>query len=608
MVRTVALVSLTLVLLASACAPPKPSAEQVQGEVQKFLDDYTATWLGLYTTADEAEWVSNTYIVEGDDTNRNREEAAREALTAFTGSVDVINTTRKYLESRDLLTPLQVRQLETILHTAANYPQTIPDVVAERIRAEALQTETLFGYDFKLDGKSVSANDLDDILEDLSQPMDRRLAAWESSKEVGVGLRDGLTKLVGLRNKTVQNLGYPDFFAHEVALYGMTSEEMMNLLDGLVRDIWPLYRELHTWTRYELAKRYGVAEVPDMLPAHWLPNRWGQSWAPMVTVAGLDINPMLAQHDPEWVVRQAEDFYVSLGFEPLPQSFWEKSSLYPAPPDASYKKNNHASAWHIDLDHDVRSLMSVQANERWWSTTHHELGHIYYYLSYSRPEVPPLLRRGANRAFHEGIGTQLGMVSLHRPFLIDKGLVSPDVQVDEVQQLLKEALETVVFIPFSAGTMSHFEHDLYSGAITADSYNRGWWDYVRHFQGIVPPGERGENYCDAATKTHINDDPAQYYDYALSHVILHQLHDHIATQILHQDVRNTNYYGRKDVGDFLRGILSLGATEDWRQVMRDSVGEELSAKPMLSYFEPLMEYLKKANEGRVYTLPETPEG
>ncbi len=312
----------------------------------------------------------------------------------------------------------------------------------------------------------------------------------------------------------------------------------------------------------------------------------------------------------EDVVRQAEKFYVSLGFEALPESFYELSSLYPLPPDAGYKKNNHASAWHMDLDRDVRSLMSVEPNADWYETTHHELGHIYYYLAYSTPEVPLLLRRGANRAFHEAVGSLMGLAAMQKPFLGQVGLLPRDAAPDpdaDVQALLREALNYVVFIPFSTGTMSSFEHDLYTENLPEDQFNRRWWDIVRQYQGIAPPAERGADYADAATKTHIIDDPGQYYDYALSNLLLFQLHDHIARQILRQDPHATNYFGSRAVGDFLRRILSPGATADWRALLRETTGEDLSARPMLAYFEPLMAYLKQQNVGRTYTLP-PPEG
>eukprot|EP01030_Chromulinospumella_sphaerica_P024980 gene24980-25093_t len=224
---------------------------------------------------------------------------------------------------------------------------------------------------------------------------------------------------------------------------------MMQTMDRLIKELYPLYRELHTWERYELAKKYNTAD-----------------WSAGIEVKGLNLDSVLAAKNAEWIVKEGEKLYTSIGFPALPATFWQKSSLYPYKADSAVKKNNHASAWHMDLNNDVRSLMSVEPNAEWFETANHELGHIYYYLTYTNPDVPPLLRKGANRAYHEAIGSMMA---------------------------------------------------------------------------------RGEEYCDAATKTHINDDPAQYYDYALSYVILYQLHNHIAKNILHQDPHATNYFGQTGI-------------------------------------------------------------
>ena len=541
--------------------------------------------------------------MEGDSSNAIANNKAQEAYAEFSGSSANIENATKFLKQQDKLTPLQVKQLKSILYKAANNPGTLPDLVKARIKAETKQTEDLFGFDFKIDGKSVSANDIDEALADEKNIM-KRQKAWESSKEVGKGLKAGLLNLRDLRNKTVQGLGYNDFFEYQVSEYGMTTKEMVDMLQKFNKELYPLFRELHTYTRYELAKKYDVKDVPDLIPAHWLPNRWGQDWSSLVDVKGINLDSALKTKDAEWIVKQGERFYVSLGFPELPKTFWEKSDLYPLEKDAKYKKNNHASAWHMDLDNDVRSLMSVIPNSEWYETSHHELGHIYYYLSYSNPEVPFLLREGANRAYHEALGSMMGMAAMQKPFMENLDLIPKNTKSDEMQTLLKEALNYVVFIPFSTGTMSMFEHDLYSNNLPADQLNKRWWELAAQYQGIAPPTARGEEFCDAATKTHINDDPAQYYDYALSFVLLFQVHDHIAKNILQQDPHATNYYGNKEVGKFIAEIMKPGASKDWREVLKEKTGSELSAKAMLDYFSPLMDYLKKQNEGRKYTLPE----
>jgi peptidyl-dipeptidase A len=574
----------------------------LQDSVQTWLNSYSSKYQKLYTVSSETSWKLSTHIIEGDSTNAVAANKAQEDFAAYTGSTENINIAKKYLKKKEELTPLQVKQLEHVLYFAANNPETIQKVVKARIKAETKQTEDLFGYKIHIDGKEVSANGVDDILAKETD-LAKRQKAWEASKEVGKGLKNGLANLRDLRNKTVQELGYKDFFDYQVSDYGMTTEEMTAKLQQINKELYPLYRELHTWARYELAKKYGVKEVPDMIPAHWLPNRWGQDWSSLVDVKGIDLDAAVKAKGPEWVVKQGERFYVSLGFPELPKTFWQKSDLYPAPKGANYSKNNHASAWHMDLQDDVRSLMSVEANSEWYETAHHELGHIYYYISYSKPGVPLLLREGANRAFHEALGSMMGMAAMQKPFLENLELIPKGTKTDEMQSLLKEALNYVVFIPFSTGTMTMFEHDLYAKNLPEDQFNKRWWELAAQYQGIAPPTMRGEEYCDAATKTHINDDPAQYYDYSLSFVLLFQLHDHIAKEILHQDPHATNYYGNKEVGKFIESIMKTGSSGDWRKMLKEKTGSDLSAKAMLEYFAPLMDYLKKENAGRKYTLP-----
>jgi peptidyl-dipeptidase A len=577
------------------------SAEQTAA--QQFIDGYASRYVQFYSRSSDAQWAANLEIKEGDSSKTIAAREADEAMAVFTGSKENIEQARKFMEQKDKLTELQVRQLEQILYAAANNPQTVADLVKQRIRAENDQTKLLYGFQYLLGGKKVSTNDLDAILKKETNPA-KRLAAWEASKAVGPTLKGGLLNLRNYRNQTVQALGYHDYFTYQVSEYNMSSDEMMQTMDRLIKELYPLYRELHTWMRYELAARYKVSAVPDYLPAHWLPNRWGQDWSAVVDVKGINLDSVLGTKSAEWIVREGEKLYTSIGFPALPQTFWDKSSLYPYPADSAVKKNNHASAWHMDLANDVRSLMSVEPNSEWFETANHELGHIYYYNTYTNNDVPPLLRKGANRAYHEAIGTMMGLAAMQKPYLVGRGLIPANAQTNETQSLLKEALNSVVFIFFASGTMSNFEKAMYVDSLPADQFNKKWWELARKYQGIVPPSERGENYCDAATKTHINDDPAQYYDYALSYVLLYQLHNHIAKTILKQDPRATNYYGQTAIGDFIRKITYPGASKDWRVVLKESTGEELNAKAMLEYFQPLVSWLQEQNKGRKYTLSE----
>jgi len=577
--------------------------ETLSKEVATFLSKYNQEMQGHYYASAKAQWELNTRIVEGDTVTSRLSEAAEEALAAFMGSEENIKRSKTYLENTEGLSSTQVKQLEAILYNAGNNPAIVEDVVKKRIAAETKQVELLFGYEMNMDGEAIDGNGINAILKN-STDLEERLMAWEASKEVGTTLKSGLENLQQLRNQSVQALGYEDYFDYQVSDYGMSKQELIETCESMIEDMWPLYRELHTWARYELANKYDQ-EVPDYIPAHWLTNKWGQEWGSMVEIEGIDLDSKLEEKGAEWIVREGEAFYQSLGFEALPESFYTQSSLYPAPKDANYKKNSHASAWHLNLDQDVRSLMSVVPNTEWWGTTLHELGHIYYYLTYSNPEVPLVLRGGANRAYHEAMGSLIGLAALQKPFLVNRGLLSEDVELNQMQMLLAEALDFVVLIPWGAGVMTQFEHELYANELPVDAYNQKWWELKKKYQGIVPPTERGEEFCDAASKTHINNDAAQYYDYAMSNILLFQFHNHIATNILKQDPHATNYYGSKETGEFLKSLMIKGANVDWKSDLEEKLGEGMSAKAMANYFAPLMDYMKEMNKGRKYTLAES---
>lgn len=599
----------TILRLAAIAAGAGPMAlarraiagqESAQDAADAFLSRYVEGWLPLDTDASEAAWVAMTDV---SPEHTERQVEATLAVSRFVGDPEVIRTARALLEQADALDDLTVRQLRKVVLRAAEAPGTIPEVVRERAEAEAEQSAIQDGFVYQLDDprrpeEPITPNGIDRVLVE-SDDLDERRLVWEASKAVGVPLRDGLLRLRDLRNRVARELGYDDFFALQVADYGISVDEMIALCDGFVSTVTPLYEQLHTWAKHRLAGRYGAEPPEGPIPAHWLPNRWGQLWPGLVE--GIDLDAPFKSKSPEFITEQAERFYVSLGFPELPRSFYEKSDLYPVPPGSSRKKNSHASAWHIDLEDDVRSLMSIEPDARWFNTAHHELGHIYYYIAYSRPEVPHLLRGGANRAFHEGIGDLIGLAAGQRPYLKEVGLLTPEAEAaDPVTFLLDTALDgaSIVFLPFSAGLMTHWERDFYAGTIPDDRLNASWWGMKGKYQGIAPPSPRPESFCDPSTKTHINDDPAQYYDYAIGTVIKFQLHDHVARNILGQDPRDCNYYGNKEVGAFLRSILDVGATRDWNAVLREATGSGLSAEAMMSYFEPLNGWLAEQNAGR----------
>jgi peptidyl-dipeptidase A len=590
------LAAASLAALGLAAKPSKKVTPE-EREARVFLELMTSVLQPLHTLANQAAWSAATDVTPEHTAARI---TAEKALAAVSGGKLVIERTLALLGHRAELEPLSARQLDKLLLAAADSPATIPDVVAKRIEAESRQSAVLDGYAFcLLPGagatckRPVSANDLDELLR-KSRVLKEREQAWTASKEIGRKLKPGLAELQGLRNQVARAMGYSSFFALQVADYGLTAAEVMALMDSTLAAVGPLFDQLHCFAKHTLAARY-QQPVPRLIPAHWLPNRWAQSWPGLVQSASLD--PFFKGKTREFIVRTAEDFYVSLGFARLPESFWRKSDLYPVAPDALRKKNSHASAWHIDGESDVRVLMSVVPNAQWFGTAHHELGHIYYDLAYARPEVPYLLRTGANRAFHEAIGDLARLASEQIPYLRKLGLVRQGQEPAAASALLESALDSVVFLPFAAGTMTHFEHDLYEGELPPAEWQARWWQYVARYQGVQAPRARADDLCDACTKTHLNDDPAQYYDYALASLIKFQLHDHICSKILGQDVRACDYSGSQETGRFLQKLLALGATRDWREVMREATGEDIGPRALLAYFQPLVAELEKRNLG-----------
>ncbi len=576
------------VLLPLRADPPSP----LQERADRFLALANAGYQSLISLRESTDWDANT---DATAPHEAAAETAAHAFSAFVGHPALITEARALLDHRAELAPGSVRQLERLLLAAAEAPMTNPALAAERIAAETRQDAALNLHEFTFRGQPITVNEIDERLR-TSLDLAERRELWEASKLVGPGLKPGLVRLRDLRNGVARELGYPDYYSLQYATYGLDAAGMVRLNDEFLRALRPLYLQLHTWAKHTLAQRYGQP-VPKLIPAHWLANRYGQEWPGLVAAANVDA--ALARQPREWIVQTAERFYTDMGFAPLPAGFWERSDLYPLAADAPRKKSTHAFCYHVDLDQDVRALMNVEANTDWFGTAHHELGHAFYMLAYARPGIPPLLRDSPHSGFHEGVAELASLVCLQAPYLQHLGLLPADTAPDRIAFLLNDALNaTLPFMAFSSGTMTHWEADIYAGNLPVEQWNARWWQYVREFQGIEPPATRGEEFCDPATKTHINSVAGYYANYSIATVIRFQLHDHIAKNLLHQPPQSCNYAGHPEVGAFLRRIMEKGATEDWRAVLREATGEELSPRAMLEYFAPLQAWLEEQNRGR----------
>src|SRR6187551_3164980 len=282
-----------------------------QERADRFLSLVNASYQAIYYVEADAQWKARTDV---SDIHDEGAEVAGKARAAFMGNPALINETKSLLLKRHELNDLSVRELERILLIAAESPMTKPDLTKARIEAETKQASTLNGFEFKLHGKPVSVNDIDNLLQSNDTALDERLAVWIASKESGKALRDGLIKLRDLRNGVAQEMGYPDYFALQSAGYGMTTEQIIKLNENFMAVLRPLYLQMHTWAKYKLAERYHQP-VPKRIPAHWINNRWAQEWPDLVEAANID--KYFEGRNAEWIIKTAEQFYTGLGFSPL---------------------------------------------------------------------------------------------------------------------------------------------------------------------------------------------------------------------------------------------------------------------------------------------------
>jgi peptidyl-dipeptidase A len=306
------------------------AAAPIQERADRFLKLANAGYQALYRVNSEAQWLAVTDVTPQHDAAA---EATGKAYAAFNGNPAVITEARELLTHDKELNELTVRQLKQLLLNAAEGPMTNPDLVNKRVEAETKQASVLNSFEFKLNGRKITANEIDNKLE-KSADLAERKAVWEASKESGPALKPNLIVLRDLRNGVAKEMKYSDYFALQVSNYGMTTDEMLKMLENWMTTLRPLYLQLHTWTKYKLAEKFHQP-VPEKIPAHWINNRWSQEWEGLVEAANID--KYFEGRKPEWIIKTAEQFYTGLGFSPLPQSFWEKSDLYPLPPDSTRK-------------------------------------------------------------------------------------------------------------------------------------------------------------------------------------------------------------------------------------------------------------------------------
>ncbi len=459
-----------------------------------------------------------------------------------------------------------------------------------------------------LDGKEISGSDIEAEMGNLDHTPAQFAEMWASWHDnVGAPMKDDYVQMVGIANQGAKELGFDNVGAMWRSGYDMSPEEFTAMTERLWQETKPLYQALHTYVRWKLNEKYGDAVQSKTGPirADLLGNMWAQEWGniyPLVAPAGAgdlgyDIGALLKAKgkSPLDMVHYGEGFYSSLGFDKLPETFWERS-LFVKPADREVVC--HASAWDIDNKDDIRIKMCTKVNSEDFVTIHHELGHNYYQRSYKAQ--PFIYENGANDGFHEAIGDFIAL-SITPQYLVDIGLLDKDKVPSadkDIGLLLRQAMDKVAFLPFGL-LVDKWRWGVFDGSITPDKYNSAWVDLKKQYQGIVPPVDRPANAFDPGAKYHIPGN-TPYTRYFLARILQFQFYQAACKQAGWKGpLHRCSFYGNKQVGDKLNAMLSMGASKPWPDALKVFTGtSEMSAKPMLEYFAPLKKWLDQQNKGK----------
>jgi peptidyl-dipeptidase A len=586
------------VVVAGQARRPETGAATAE-EARTFLADANRDLLRLITEANRAGWVQVTYITP--DT---------ELLAARANELLMNAVTRYAKEARRFdhvtLPAIERRQLDVLKKSLTITAPPDPEEGEELARLVASMEGAYGSAKYCPKGASGDAClDIEKITEILAENRDpaRLKEVWEGWHSSSVPLRKNYARFVQLSNKGAAALDYSDTGAMWRGKYDTPPDAFAAELDRLWEQLRPLYVSLHAYVRTRLHAKYGSI-VPENgpIPAHLLGNLWQQDWSnvyDLVAPAGekpvfsLTDNLKAKKVDPLEMVRIGERFFTSLGFEPLPKTFWERS-LFVKPRDREVVC--HASAWDIDSVDDVRIKMCIDVNAEDFTTIHHELGHNFYQRAYS--PLPVVLRDSANDGFHEAVGDTLAL-SVTPEYLVRIGLLdkAPDASAD-TGLLLKAALERLAFLPFGL-IVDQWRWQVFAGRITPANYNRAWWDLKLRYQGVAPPSARGEEFFDPGAKYHV---PANtpYARYFLAQILQFQFHRALAkTSGCTTPLHRCSIYGSKEAGARLKAMLEIGASKPWPDALEALTGlRQMDASAMAEYFAPLKAWLDEQNKGK----------
>jgi peptidyl-dipeptidase A len=429
--------------------------------------------------------------------------------------------------------------------------------------------------------------------------------AWTGWHSTAKPLRTDYVRFVELANEGARELGFSDLGAMWRSNYDMPADDFTQEAARLWQQVSPLYKQLHCYVRGRLQKTYGSQRVPDgePIPAHLLGNMWAQQWAeiyplvePYPGVSDLDVTGALVRqkYDPVKITQSAENFYVSLGFPKLPQTFWERSLLQKP---AERAVQCHASAWHMDAREDVRIKQCIEPNQEHLMTVYHELGHVYYYLSYQ--DQPYLFQGGAHDGFHEAIGDTVNL-SMTPAYLNTIGLAAPVKRGHEatINQQMKMALDKIAFLPFGK-LIDEWRWKVFSAEVKPEQYNAAWWQLREQYQGVTAPVARSEEDFDPGAKYHI---PANtpYTRYFLSFLLQFQLHKSLCQAAgFEGPLSECSVYGNAEAGKRFREMLAVGQSQPWQDTLEKLTGtRQMDASAITEYFQPLSAWLAEQNTGQ----------
>jgi peptidyl-dipeptidase A len=590
--RAILLAASIVTVAAAALAACGPARHE---DAASFIARAESEWLEAWIEAERTAWVRANFITmdttliaaEGERTKIETEARLAREAARFSGSAMPADVARKIM----------------ILRTLPRLPGPSDATATAELAHITTAMKSTYGSGryCREDGQCLELEEMENILADSRDP-DELLEIWTGWRTVSPAMRGDFERYVELANRGAEELGFADLGQLWRSTYDMEPDAFAADLDRIWGQVRPLYEALHCHVRARLGERYGEEVVPPEgpIPAHLLGNMWAQDWTNIEDLVmagdadpGYDLTELLEQREVDAVemVRIGERFFTSLGFEPLPDTFW-KRSLFEKPPDREVVC--HASAWDIDMVEDLRLKMCIEVEEDDFITVHHELGHNYYDWAYS--PLDPLFRYSANGAFHEAVGDTLAL-SITPHYLMQIGFLDNPPEGDVVAMLLHRALDKIAFLPFGL-LMDRYRWGVFSGEIAADSYNAAWWELRERYQGVRPPVERTEQQFDPGAKYHIANN-VPYTRYFLATVLQYQFHRALCEAAgfegpLHQ----CSIYGNAETGRRLREMLEMGRSRPWPDALEVLTGQrEVDATALVDYFAPLVEWLDEQNEG-----------